>query len=81
MLWLKQKVSINFTDGLTDDVYFLELEWDKVTHQLLFYLGIDVSGDLILRSFIEANMKSQTYMYPFIRDFAKTGFLPHKLLG
>jgi hypothetical protein len=25
---------------------FLELEWDKVTHQLLFF-GIDVSGDLI----------------------------------
>jgi hypothetical protein len=38
-------VSINFTDGLTDDVYFF-LELDKVTHQLL-YLGIDVSGDLI----------------------------------
>jgi hypothetical protein len=46
MLWLKLKVSINFTDGLTDDVYFFRVRMEQVTHQL-FYLGIDVSGDLI----------------------------------
>jgi hypothetical protein len=42
-----------------------------------FYLGIDVSGDLIADVFIEANMKSQTpYVSFHKRDYSKTGLSP-----
>ncbi len=72
-----QKVSINFTDGLTDDVYFFRVRMGQSNPSTSFYLGIDVSGDLIADLFIEANMKSQTpYVSFHKRDYAKTGFSP-----
>jgi hypothetical protein len=55
MLWLKLKVSINFTDGLTDDVYFFRVRMGQSNPSTSFF-WIDVSGDLIL-IFFEANMK------------------------
>ena len=72
-----QKVSISFTDGLTDDVYFFRVRMGQSNPSTSFYLGIDVSGDLIADLFIEANMKSQTpYVSFHKRDYAKTGLSP-----
>lgn len=69
-----QKVSINFTDRLTDDVYFFRFRLGQSNPSTSFYLGIDVSGDLIADLFIEANVKSQTpYVSFHKRDYAKMG--------
>ncbi|MFV8360445.1 T9SS type A sorting domain-containing protein [Flavobacterium sp. LS1P3] len=72
-----QKETINFTDGLTDDVYYFRVRMGQSIASTSFYLGIDVSGDLIADLFIEANMKSQTpYVSFHKRDVSKTGLSP-----
>jgi hypothetical protein len=50
MLWLKQKVSQLYW-RIDWWCLFFRVRMGQVTHQLLFYLGIDVSGDLILQIF------------------------------
>jgi hypothetical protein len=72
-----QKETISFMDGLTDDAYFFRVRMGQSNPSTSFYLGIDVSGDLIADLFIEANMKSQTpYVSFHKRDYSKTGSSP-----
>lgn len=72
-----QKATINFTDGLTDEAYFFRVRMGQSNASTSFYLGLDVSGDLIADLFIEANMKSQTpYVSFHKRDYSKTGLSP-----
>ena len=72
-----QREVISFTDGITDDAYFFRVRMGQSNPSTSFYLGIDVSGDLIADLFIEANMKSQTpYVSFHIRDYSKTGLSP-----
>lgn len=72
-----QKQTINFSDGITDDVYFFRVRMGQSLPSTSFYLGLDVSGDHIADVFIEANMKSQTpYVSFHKRDFSKTGLSP-----
>ena len=72
-----QKQTISFTDGLTDEAYFFRVRMGQSNASTSFYLGIDVSGDLIADLFIEANMKSQTpYVSFHKRDVSKTGLSP-----
>lgn len=72
-----QKETVSFTDGLTDEVYFFKVRMGQSNPSTSFYLGIDVSGDLIADVFIEANTKSQTpYVSFHKRDYAKTGLSP-----
>jgi len=72
-----QKETLNFSDGVTDDVYFFRVRMGQSNPSTSFYLGIDVSGDLVADLFVEANVKSKT---PFVsfhkRDYAKTGLSP-----
>lgn len=72
-----QKETINFSDGITDDVYFFRVRMGQSNPSTSFYLGIDVSGDLVADIFVEANVKTKT---PFVsfhkRDYAKTGLSP-----
>jgi hypothetical protein len=72
-----QKETISFTDGVIDDAYFFRVRMGQSNASTSFYLGVDVSGDLIADLFIEANMKSQTpYMSFHKRDYSKTGLSP-----
>lgn len=72
-----QKATITFTDGLTDETYFFRVRMGQSNASTSFYLGLDVSGDLIADLFIEANMKSQTpYISFHKRDLSKTGLSP-----
>ena len=72
-----QKQTMNFSDGITDDVYFFRVRMGQSNPSTSFYLGLDVSGDQIADLFIEANMKSQTpYVSFHKRDYAKTGLSP-----
>lgn len=72
-----QKQTMNFSDGITDDVYFFRVRMGQSLPSTSFYLGIDVSGDHIADLFIEANMKSQTSYVSFHkRDYSKTGLSP-----
>ena len=72
-----QKETISFTDGLTDEAYFFRVRMGQSNPSTSFYLGIDVSGDLIADLFIEANMKSQVpYVSFHKRDISKTGLSP-----
>ena len=72
-----QKETIDFSDGVTDDVYFFRVRMGQSNPSTSFYLGIDVSGDLVADLFVEANIKSKT---PFVsfhkRDYSKTGLSP-----
>ena len=72
-----QKQTLNFNDGITDDVYFFRVRMGQSLPSTSFYLGLDVSGDLVADIFIEANMKSQTpYVSFHKRDYSKTGLSP-----
>jgi len=72
-----QKGTYNFSDGVTDDVYFFRVRMGQSLPSTSFYLGIDVTGDYIADLFIEANMKSQTpYVSFHQRDYSKTGLSP-----
>lgn len=72
-----QKGTYNFTDGITDDVYFFRVRMGQSLPSTSFYLGLDVSGDHIADLFIEANMKSQApYVSFHKRDISKTGLSP-----
>jgi hypothetical protein len=72
-----QKETISFTDGIMDDAYFFRVRMGQSNASTSFYLGIDVSGDLIADLFIEANTKSQTpYVSFHKRDYSKTGLSP-----
>ena len=72
-----QKQTLNFSDGITDDVYFFRVRMGQSFPSTSFYLGLDVTGDKIADLFIEANMKSQTpYVSFHKRDYAKTGLSP-----
>jgi hypothetical protein len=72
-----QKETISFTDGIMDDAYFFRVRMGQSNPSTSFYLGFDVSGDLIADLFIEANMKSQTpYVSFHKRDYSKTGLSP-----
>ena len=72
-----QKATINFIDGITDETYFFRVRMGQSNASTSFYLGLDVSGDLIADIFIEANMKSQTpYVSFHKRDQSKTGISP-----
>ncbi|WP_111309976.1 T9SS type A sorting domain-containing protein [Confluentibacter sediminis] len=72
-----QKQTVNFTDGITDDVYYFRVRMGQSNPNTSFYFGIDISGDLIADIFIEANVKAQT---PFVslhmRDYSKSGITP-----
>jgi hypothetical protein len=66
-----------FSDGITDDVYYFRVRMAEMNPLTSFYLGIDVSGDLIADVFVEANWKSQTpYVSFHQRDYTKTGLSP-----
>ena len=72
-----QKETVNFSDGVTDDVYFFRVRMGQSNPSTSFYLGIDVSGDLIADLFVEANVKSKTTFVSFHkRDYSKTGLSP-----
>jgi hypothetical protein len=72
-----QKGTLNFSDGITDDVYFFRVRMGQSNPSTSFYLGIDITGDMIADLFVEANMKSQTpYVSFHKRDYTKTGLSP-----
>ena len=72
----KKKTS-TFSDGITDDVYYFRVRMAEMNPLTSFYLGIDVSGDMIADVFVEANWKSQTpYVSFHQRDYSKTGLSP-----
>lgn len=72
-----QKATVEFTDGVTDEIYFFRVRMGQNNPSTSFYLGIDISGDLIADLFIEANMKSQIpYVSFHQRDYSKTGLSP-----
>ena len=72
-----KKETITFSDGITDDVYYFRVRMAEMDPLTSFYLGIDVSGDMIADFFVEANWKSQIpYVSFHQRDYSKTGLSP-----
>lgn len=72
-----KKVVTTFSDGITDDVFYFRVRMAQVNPLTSFYLGIDVSGDMIADIFVEASWKSQTKYVSFHqRDYSKTGLSP-----
>ncbi|MDH3381657.1 MAG: hypothetical protein OEL54_03060, partial [Flavobacteriaceae bacterium] len=72
-----KKVVTTFSDGKTDEVYYFRVRMAQMNPLTSFYLGIDVSGDMIADIFVEASWKSQTKYVSFHqRDYSKTGLSP-----
>lgn len=72
-----KKETTKFIDGITDEVYYFRARMAQMNPLTSFYLGIDVSGDMIADIFVEANLKSQTpYVSFHQKDYAKTGLSP-----
>jgi len=72
-----QKETITFSDGITDDSYYFRVRLGESNPSTSFYLGVDVTGDLIADLFVEANMKSKPAFVSFhLRDYSQTGLSP-----
>ncbi|WP_298363699.1 T9SS type A sorting domain-containing protein [uncultured Lutibacter sp.] len=72
-----KKETTAFSDGITDDVYYFRTRMAEMNPLTSFYLGIDVSGDMIADVFVEANWKNKTpYVSFHQRDYSKTGLSP-----